>query len=153
MTDTPTSRSLEIIHDAQSRLDRLTPHQAAEALKRGVLFIDTRTSEEQAADGIIPGAYRVPRNAVEVFLDPTHRPLFTPEEAAELPPVPRPDDTIVVLCNHGMASSLSAASLQRIGLTGATDVEGGFQAWKAAGLPVTDLEDRPPSHRSKRVHR
>ncbi|BBY63635.1 rhodanese-like domain-containing protein [Mycolicibacterium helvum] len=136
MTDKPTSRTLELIYAAQSDLDRLTPQQAADALETGALLIDTRTAEEQAADGIIPGAIRVPRNAVEAFLDPTHRPLFAPEEAAELPPVPNPGDQIIVLCNHGLASSLSAASLQRIGLTGATDVEGGFQAWKAAGLPV-----------------
>lgn len=137
MTEQPSSRSLQIIHEAQAELDRLTPEQAAEALQQGVLLIDTRTSEEQASEGIIPGAYRVPRNAVEVFLDPTHRPLFTPEEAAELPPVPGPDDQVIVLCNLGIASSLSAASLQRIGITGATDVRGGFQAWKAAGLPIT----------------
>ncbi|GAB3005090.1 rhodanese-like domain-containing protein [Mycobacterium bourgelatii] len=140
MTNTATSRTLELIYAAQANLDRLTPQEAAAALDEGVLLIDTRTSEEQAADGIIPGAIRVPRNAVEVFLDPTHRPLFTPEEAAELPPLPQPDDKIIVLCNLGLASSLSAASLQRIGLSGATDVEGGFQAWKAAGLPVVDLE-------------
>lgn len=138
MTDTPTSRTLEIVHAAQEKLDRLTPQEAAAALDQGVLFIDTRTSEEQAADGVIPGAISVPRNAVEAFLDPTHRPLFTPEEAADLPPVPEPDQQVIVLCNLGLASSLSAASLQRIGLRGATDVEGGFQAWKAAGLPVID---------------
>lgn len=78
MTNTATSRTLELIYAAQANLDRLTPQEAAAALDEGVLLIDTRTSEEQAADGIIPGAIRVPRNAVEVFLDPTHRPLFTP---------------------------------------------------------------------------
>ncbi|MCR8896828.1 rhodanese-like domain-containing protein [Gordonia sp. GONU] len=136
MSSQPTSRTLELIYRAQEDLDRLTPEEAAEKLREGVIFIDTRTSEEQEADGVIPGAYRVPRNAVEVFLDPTHRPLFTEEEAAELPPVPDNDQQVIVLCNFGLASSLSAASLQRIGLSGATDVEGGFQAWKAAGPPI-----------------
>lgn len=33
-------------------------------------------------------------------------------------------------------SSLAAATLKRLGLLGATDMEGGFGAWRAAGLPV-----------------
>ncbi|GEL26903.1 sulfurtransferase [Pseudonocardia sulfidoxydans NBRC 16205] len=136
MTNEPRSRTLDLIHAAQETLDRLTPAQAAKALQEGVIFVDTRTTEEQEAEGVIPGAYRVPRNAIEVFLDPSHRAHFTAEEAAELPPVPKDDEQIIVLCNLGLASSLSAASLHRIGLSGATDVEGGFQAWKAAGLPV-----------------
>jgi rhodanese-related sulfurtransferase len=40
------------------------------------------------------------------------------------------------MCSQGYASTLAAASLRRIGLYEATDLEGGFQAWKAAGLPA-----------------
>ncbi|CAM5718740.1 Sulfurtransferase OS=Streptomyces tendae OX=1932 GN=GUR47_34570 PE=4 SV=1 [Streptomyces tendae] len=43
----------------------------------------------------------------------------------------------VVVCNEGYASSLAAESLHRLGLHRATDLVGGFQAWRAAGLPVT----------------
>ena len=141
MAHEPTSRTLEMIYSVQATLNRLTPGQASKALNEGVTVVDTRTVEEQLAEGIIPGAYRVPRNAIEVFLDPTHRPLFSDEEAADLPPVPGDDEPVIVLCNLGLASSLSAASLQRIGITGATDVEGGFQAWKAAGLPVESFDE------------
>lgn len=139
MVHEPTSRTLEMIYSAQATLNRLTPEQALKALTDGVTVVDTRTIEEQEAEGIVPGAYRVPRNSVEVFLDPTHRPRFSDEEAADLPPVPKDGEQVIVLCNLGLASSLSAASLQRIGIAGATDVEGGFQAWKTAGLPVEAL--------------
>jgi rhodanese-related sulfurtransferase len=47
-----------------------------------------------------------------------------------------PARTVVVICDEGYQSSLAAATLQRLGLARATDVEGGFQAWRAAGLPV-----------------
>jgi rhodanese-related sulfurtransferase len=40
------------------------------------------------------------------------------------------------MCSESYASTLAAASLRRIGLREATDLEGGFQAWKAAGLPT-----------------
>jgi len=42
----------------------------------------------------------------------------------------------IVLCDEGYASSLAAAVLQALGLRRATDVFGGFQAWRAAGLPL-----------------
>jgi rhodanese-related sulfurtransferase len=48
----------------------------------------------------------------------------------------RYDVEVIVVCDEGYASSLAAASLQEIGLQRATDLDGGFQAWKAAGLPV-----------------
>jgi len=54
--------------------------------------------------------------------------------------IPEADDTdrvIVVVCRQGYSSSLAAASLQSIGLRNATDLIGGFEAWVAAGLPVT----------------
>jgi rhodanese-related sulfurtransferase len=43
---------------------------------------------------------------------------------------------VIVVCNEGYASSLAAASLQRLGLQSATDLDGGFVAWRDAGLPI-----------------
>jgi len=49
------------------------------------------------------------------------------------------DSLIIVFCSEGYASSLAADSLRHLGLKRATDLEGGFRAWKAAGLPVRDI--------------
>jgi rhodanese-related sulfurtransferase len=43
---------------------------------------------------------------------------------------------IILVCNQGYQSSLAAATLQKLGLIHATDLDGGFTAWAAAGLPV-----------------
>jgi len=40
------------------------------------------------------------------------------------------------MCDEGYQSSLAAANLRRLGFERATDLAGGFQAWRAAGLPV-----------------
>ena len=48
-----------------------------------------------------------------------------------------PAQTVVVICDEGYASSLAAAGLQAVGLRNATDLDGGYQAWRAAGLPTT----------------
>ena len=40
------------------------------------------------------------------------------------------------MCDEGYQSSLAAATLQELGFPRATDLIGGFQAWRAAGLSV-----------------
>ena len=42
----------------------------------------------------------------------------------------------MLLCDEGFQSSLAAATLQQFGLRYATDVVGGFRAWRADGLPL-----------------
>nr|WP_229758852.1 rhodanese-like domain-containing protein [Peterkaempfera bronchialis] len=128
MTAAPRSID-QALAEARARLDRLTPPQAAEAVRQGALLVDTRYAALRDRDGTIPGALVVERNELEWRLDPQcdHR----------LPEAVHHDLRIIVLCNEGYASSLAAVSLQELGLHRATDLEGGFQAWSAAGLPVT----------------
>ena len=121
----------EMLAEARSRLTRLGPREARDELERGAILIDIRSESQLAADGHVPGAAHVPRNVLEWRLDPD---CDFRDEALS-----RPDATIVVMCNEGYQSSLAASTLQDLGLPHATDLEGGFQAWRAAGLPV----DRP----------
>lgn len=119
----------------RTRLARLDPAAAARAARDdGALLVDIRYGALRDRDGTIPGAVIVERNELEWRLEPggTHR-------VAE---ATGPDQHVIVICNEGFASSLAAASLQDLGLHRATDLEGGFQAWRAAGLPVT-----PPTGR------
>ena len=120
--------------DAERRsLARLDPLQAAAAMRRGALLVDTRPVEQRRRDGEIPGAVVVDRNVLEWRIDPT-----SPHRLAEMDGGAR---QVIVVCDEGYSSSLAAATLQRLGLHDATDLAGGFQAWRAAGLPVT----MPPS--------
>jgi rhodanese-related sulfurtransferase len=84
-------------------------------------------------DGEIPGALVVDRNVLEWRLDPA-----SPDRLAT---VRSHDQTIILFCTEGYASSLAAAALQDLGLVNATDLEGGFIAWAAAGLPVHHARD------------
>ena len=107
---------------------RVGPQEAFAAAAEGALLVDVRYQALRERDGLIPGAVVVERNELEWRLDPqgSHR----------LPQAVGHDLRIVVICNEGYASSLAAASLHQLGLRRATDLVGGFQAWKAAGLPV-----------------
>ena len=74
----------------------------------------------------------VDRNKLEWRLDPS-----SPWKIDE---VERADQRVIVVCDEGYASTLAAVTLRRLGLREATDLDGGFQAWAAADLPV---ERRP----------
>ncbi|KOU44298.1 sulfurtransferase [Streptomyces sp. WM6378] len=110
-------------------LDRVTAEEAFAEAADGALLVDIRYAALRDRDGLIPGALVVERNELEWRLDPqgSHR-------AAE---ATGHDLRVVVICNEGYASSLAAGSLRQLGLHRATDLIGGFQAWRTAGLPVT----------------
>ena len=88
-------------------------------LERGALIVDIRPVELRERDGELPGAVVIDRNVLEWRLDPTS-PTRIPEATGF-------DREIVVFCDEGYASSIAAASLQRLGLRRATDLDGGYQ--------------------------
>lgn len=128
MTDTVNHASVEVLlEQARAGLERLSPSEARAAALRGAALVDIRSDEQRSRGGLIPEAIHVPRNVLEWRCDPAspHRD----------PALARRDRRILLLCEEGYQSSLAAATLQRFGVD-ATDVVGGFQAWRAAGLPV-----------------
>jgi rhodanese-related sulfurtransferase len=117
-----------LLADARSGLVRLDPVAAADAVRDGALLVDIRPAAQRRLEGDVPGAIVIERNVLEWRLDPT--------APSSLPEVLGPQQPIVLLCSEGYASSLAAATLRRIGLVNATDVAGGFVAWRRAGLPT-----------------
>ena len=118
----------EVLEKARQRLVRVTAEQAAAELAQGALLVDTRTEAQRAEQGEIPRAIAIDRTVLEWRLDPTSPSRI--EHATDH------QVRVIVVCAEGFSSSLAAASLQDIGLVNATDVIGGFEAWKAAGLPI-----------------
>lgn len=117
-----------VLHEARRRLHRLEPEEAHAAWRGSALLVDIRPERDRRAEGTIPGALIIERNELEWRLDPA-----SPDR---IPEADRHDREIVVVCNAGYASSLTAAALQDLGLVNATDLIGGFRAWRLAGLPV-----------------
>ena len=115
------------IAQARTRLNRLTPRQALRAVDAGAALVDIRPAAQRAAEGEIPGALIVERNVLEWRFDPA--------SAARLAQAGY-DLQVIVFCSEGYTSSLAAVALQDLGVRRATDLEGGFLAWRAAGLPV-----------------
>lgn len=116
----------EMLADARSRLSRLDPAAAAAAVDAGARLVDIRPQWQRLREGEIPGAAVIERNHLEWRLHPG--------SAARLPAATAGQQW-VVFCSEGYTSSLAADALNSIGVP-ATDVNGGFHAWAAAGLPV-----------------
>jgi len=119
----------DLIATARATYERLSPLEATRRVRdEGAVLVDTRSRDQQAEQGIIPGALHYPLSVVLWWLDPDF-----PSETPKLPL----DTEIIVLCRDGYSSSLAAAQLREIGFDRATDVIGGIEAWIAAGLPIS----------------
>jgi len=126
-TDIP--RIEQLLAAARARLRRLSPDDAFEAVAKGkAVLVDIRPSEQRAVEGSIEDALIVERNVLEWRFDPT--------SGARLPVATNHNLQVIVFCSQGYTSSLAAAALQDLGLWRATDIVGGFHAWRAAGLPT-----------------
>jgi rhodanese-related sulfurtransferase len=122
----------DLLAEARSCLERLDPPAAAAALEAGAVLVDIRSELQRDRDGVVPGAVFFPRNVLEWRCDPAGS--NRDERVAD------PARRLIVMCDAGYQSSLAAAVLHDLGHDRATDLDGGFQAWRAAGLPVEPLE-------------
>lgn len=115
----------QVLDAARQRLVRLTPAEARQANRTGAVVVDIRPAAQRAAEGELPGALVVERNVLEWRFDPSCEASLD---------IADHDLWVIVLCQEGYTSSLAAASLQDLGVHRATDVIGGYAAWRDYGL-------------------
>jgi rhodanese-related sulfurtransferase len=119
----------QVLAAARARLRRLSPDEVYEAVTlTEAVLVDIRPESQRAIEGNIAGALVVERNVLEWRFDPA--------SSARLPVATDHDLQVIVFCSEGYTSSLAAAALQDLGLYRATDMVGGFHAWRALGLPI-----------------
>src|SRR5919204_1926400 len=127
-----TARARRSINDvlaaSHASLQRLTPAEAARAMRAGATLVDTRDADVRAREGTIPGAVHMPLSILEWPVDP--------ESGHQSAAFAGREDRLMLICREGFSSSLAAVRLHELGFTSTTDVIGGFAAWVAAGLPV-----------------
>jgi rhodanese-related sulfurtransferase len=123
----------DLVEAARARIVRLAPRSARSAAEDGAILIDTRCTEQRRETGVIPGSVHVPLSVLYWRLDPASG--FDDARLAD------PERQLILVCAHGYSSSLAAATLQDLGFTRATDIDGGFEAWQAAGLPIETATD------------
>ena len=136
----------ELLTEARAALPhRPSPSEAVRAQRTGALLIDIRSDDQRRHDGLIPGALVIPRNSLEWRCDPG--------SAWRHPSIHDYDQQLVLICDQGFQSSLAAANLQQLGLRRATDMDGGFVAYRAEGLPVASSHAPPRGKKSNAAAR
>jgi len=127
--------SAQLVEDAMAEIETLSIEQARALHGReDVTFGDLRDPRELWRGGTIPGAKAVPRGMLEFWIDPAspyYRPFFASGHR------------FVFFCHAGWRSALATKVAQDMGLTPVCHIEGGFDAWKAAGAPVEPVEQKP----------
>ncbi|WP_320838645.1 rhodanese-like domain-containing protein [Zhongshania sp.] len=118
----------ELVQVAKRGIENLTPDQVqAEIITGGVTIVDVRDASE-LANGCIPGAIHASRGMLEFYADP-----LSPYHKAELDP----DNRIILNCASGGRSALAVHTLRSLGYKNVAHLDGGINAWQAAGQPVT----------------
>ena len=127
----------QVLAAARARLRRLSPDEVYAAVTlTDAILVDIRPESQRAIEGNIAGALVVERNVLEWRFDPA--------SSARLPVATDHDLEVIVFCSEGYTSSLAAAALQDLGLYRATDMVGGFHAWRATGLPIVPPRTASP---------
>lgn len=117
----------QLVQDAKSRIDNLTPDQVEAEIAGGVTLVDVRDAPELAA-GAIAGAVHASRGMLEFHADPAspyHKPGL------------EPGSRVILYCASGGRSALAVASLRMLGYVNVAHLDGGFKGWQAAGKPVS----------------
>jgi len=123
----------EMLDQARAGIERLSPASALRAQGDGAVIVDIRPLEQRRRDGCIEGAVSIDRNVLEWRLAPSSRWRLAEADGRRL----------IMLCNQGYQSSLAAFTLRQLGVPEVADIDGGFEAWLASGLPTIDFNAAP----------
>lgn len=128
----------QLLAEANAIVETLSIGEAAQlADKDDVTFVDIRDVRELAAEGKMPNAVHAPRGMLEFWVDP-ESPYYRDVFAQNGEPAKR----FVFFCAAGWRSALAVKSLMDMGMENVCHIEGGYSAWKEAGLPI---KPPPPS--------
>ena len=123
-----TRTAAQLVQEAKSSVENLTPDQVAAEIAAGkALLVDVRDAPERSTNGAIPGAIHASRGMLEFYADPS-----SPYHKAGLDPAKR----VILHCASGGRSALAAQTLKAMGYANVAHLDGGFAAWQAAGKPV-----------------
>jgi rhodanese-related sulfurtransferase len=121
----------ELIADANAQIENVSPKDAAAEVAAGeAVLVDVREPVEW--EHHITGCVQVPRGLLEFAADPA-----SPKHKPELDPAGR----VIVYCRSGARAALACVTLKDMGFENVANLEGGFGAWQAAGLPSDEHHD------------
>jgi sulfur-carrier protein adenylyltransferase/sulfurtransferase len=110
----------ELIRKVKGEIREVSTTEARALAGTGAVLLDVRETDEWS-QGHVPGAVFIPRGYLELQVEEK---------------VKDKDQEVVVYCAGGTRSALGAKSLQELGYTRVTSMQGGFTKWKESGFPI-----------------
>jgi rhodanese-related sulfurtransferase len=128
----------QLVSDARENIPLVTPEDVQKMLEDNpnTLIVDVRDAWNIRETGIISGAIPISVGMLAVRAD-----HVLPEHYRDqrLQDRTRP---IITTCNVGAMASLGAKTLKDMGFTDVYILDGGTNAWKAAGLPIKEFDEK-----------
>ena len=123
---------IQMAEEAMAGVDGISAEQAQRRLKEdsNALLIDVRDAADIPSTGVPAGGANISLGMLPIRAD---RKL--PEEWLDTRLQDR-SCQIITTCFAGMMSAIGAKLLKDMGFTNVCYMEGGMDAWKAAGLPT-----------------
>ncbi len=124
---------MQMAEEAMAKVDGLSAddtHKRAEQ-DSNVLVVDVRDAADVPSTGLAAGGLNISLGMLPVKAD-----LELPDEWREVALQDR-SRPIVVTCQLGPNGAIGASLLKDMGFTDVCYLEGGMEAWKAAGLPTS----------------
>ncbi len=123
---------MQMVEEARAEVDSLGPDEARERLAQDpdALVVDVRDAADVSSTGLAPGGVNISLGMLPVKADQE-----LPEEWRD----PRLQDRsrqLILTCQTGANAARGAKLLKDMGFTNVSVMDGGMQAWKAAGLPT-----------------
>ena len=115
--------ALELVQEAKQQIDEVSVDEADQFIQQADVLIDVREPGEYQ-NGHLPGAINIPRGMLEF-------------QVGSDPKLESRDTGIVLYCKTSGRAALATQSLKTMGYLNIKSITGGFDAWAAAGKPIT----------------
>ncbi len=123
---------MQMAEEAMAEVEGVAPQEAQQRLDQdpGALVVDVRDAEDIPSTGLAARGLNVSLGMLPVRADQE-----LPEEWRESRLQDR-SRQIIVTCQTGENAARGGKLLKEMGFTNVSYMEGGMEAWKAAGLPT-----------------
>jgi len=123
---------MQIVESAVANVEGISPADVQQRLEQdpNALLVDVRDAGDIPSTGLVGGGMNVSLGMLPIKAD-----LELPEEwrAPELQDRSR---QVITTCQLGPNAAIGAKLLKDMGFTNVAYMDGGMEAWKAAGLPT-----------------
>jgi len=123
---------MQIVEAAVANVEGISPADAQKRLEQDpdALLVDVRDAGDIPSTGLVSGGMNISLGMLPIKAD-----LELPEDWRE-PGLQDRSRQVITTCQLGPNAAIGAKLLKDMGFTNVTYMDGGMEAWKAAGLPT-----------------